>query len=243
MYVGNHTHFHCRSHPPSLSPSLPQLGPGGYVFLVDNNGQLITHPQINSTYLSLLSSDDLISLDISNYEHVYNKAEFIALREAIINRASGVDNTTGTTSLSIWATVEREGLYQLKNVTYFYAPVSDTPFAIVLVLPNYSFETFHYPTTATDDDLGYLIHEIDEHEMDLDEPNIGLESRPFCSWGIDPQKEPICFLSTLVNLVNSCKAGFEKDCHKLNACECVSHQRPWQCLPIFHPILLSLPPP
>lgn len=108
---------------------------GGYAFLVDRNGQLIAHPQIDSDYFYQLSADDLIGVDVGDYEHSYNPTEFEAVRASIIDRAIGVNHTTSQSSLRIWATVDRGNSYILRNVTYFYTSVNGTPFALVIVLP------------------------------------------------------------------------------------------------------------
>ena len=49
-----------------------------------------------------LSSDDLISLDMSDFEHTYNKSDFEGVRRAMIDR------NVGHQSLAAWLPVERE---------------------------------------------------------------------------------------------------------------------------------------
>jgi len=63
-----------------------------------------------------LSSDDLISLDMSDFEHSYNESDFESVRRAMIDR--NVDHQ----SLAAWLPVERE-VTTAHQISWWYFPV------------------------------------------------------------------------------------------------------------------------
>ncbi len=172
----------------------------------------MVHPQIDSTYFTLLSADDLISLDVANYEHTFNSSDFESIRVSILNRAGGAEMITGQSTAEVWAVVERGRHYILRNVTYFYAPVNGTPYAVVVVLPSSAFEILRYPPEVPD------VDDVCLKADGLTEMFVHLERRLYCVWTLDPQENPVVFLKTL--LCGQCPFLDQSTCSlNLSACK------------------------
>ena len=97
-----------------------------------------------------LSDDDLLSVDMDQYEHPDNLTQWAAVREAMLGGGRG------QASLPVWSAIQREvdvcmsawspinaeilislqEDYVLRNTTYSYAPIAGTPFTLVLVTPS-----------------------------------------------------------------------------------------------------------
>ncbi len=73
-------------------------------------------------FLQNLSGDDLIALDVSDFEHAQNMSEFEEIRRSLI------DGERGNRTISAWVPVGGAEEFQLTDVTYYYAPVIGTPF-------------------------------------------------------------------------------------------------------------------
>ena len=72
---------------------------------------ILTH-----THSQKLSSDDLISLDMSDFEHTYNKSDFESVRQAMIDRK------VGHQSLAAWLPVEKE-VTKAYQISWWYFPM------------------------------------------------------------------------------------------------------------------------
>ena len=74
--------------------------------------------------LQAVSGDDLIALDVSNFEQPVNRTVFNeVVREAMLNRS------TGSSTTEAWVAVGgQRSEFRLMNVTYYYAPINGTPF-------------------------------------------------------------------------------------------------------------------
>lgn len=102
---------------------LIQLCGVGYVFMTDNNGKLIVHPQVDYDYIKVcmyiifelfeflslitiaqnnLSLDDFVSFDIRYFERAQNMTKLELLKNAMINRE------VGNITILTWIPVEKE---------------------------------------------------------------------------------------------------------------------------------------
>ena len=61
----------------------------------------ISNHLLQHTLTQKLSADDLISINVSDFEHTYNESDFTSVRQELLNRS------TGQRTLAAWLPVER----------------------------------------------------------------------------------------------------------------------------------------
>lgn len=135
------------------------LGPNGYAILIGNNGFAIHHPDLRALLEDPFDSQSKIlkpyfgSMDLTHLEQVYHSsinasnnggngagagagagfsadmAKLIKLRELALRRESGSD------SLYTKRVIDCQRRLQIKKQVFYYAPISDTPFSLILALP------------------------------------------------------------------------------------------------------------
>ena len=64
---------------------------------------------------------------MSRFEHAQNKSEFEEIRRSMLDRERG------SATIAAWVPLRGGKMFQLMNVTYFYAPVDGSPFRYVVL--------------------------------------------------------------------------------------------------------------
>ena len=101
--VHTHTHMYTHSTEVDMCALFSQLGSAGYGFLVDNNGQLVSHPLLKKGWVrpahdpahsrdapqQPLLPDGLVSLDMERFEIPDQRGRMEPLRRAMLQREVG----------------------------------------------------------------------------------------------------------------------------------------------------------
>ncbi|XP_075216891.1 voltage-dependent calcium channel subunit straightjacket isoform X2 [Lycorma delicatula] len=112
------------------------LGLNAYAFIVTNNGYVLTHPDLRPVFQGILKPSynsvdmtDLELMDDNSYAREFSP-ELLKLRHDIIMQKSD--------QMTLKVKYHFDGMRRAGTGKryYFYRPIKDTPFTLVLVLPN-----------------------------------------------------------------------------------------------------------
>lgn len=123
------------------------LGPNAYAILVGQNGFVLHHPDLRALLEDPFDKQSKIlkpyfnAVDLTQLEQLYHKndsdparrraddARLLAMREAILSRKQQ------TLSLYVKRAVDCRKRLHIRKQEFHYAPIKDTPFALVLAFP------------------------------------------------------------------------------------------------------------
>uniref|UniRef100_A0A1W7RAW1 Voltage-dependent calcium channel subunit alpha-2/delta-3 n=1 Tax=Hadrurus spadix TaxID=141984 RepID=A0A1W7RAW1_9SCOR len=113
--------------------SLFKLGVNGYMFIINNNGHVIYHPDLRTLFQDMLkpfyNSVDISEVELADENDTTNANLIMKLREEMIKRSKNRQTITVRMHFdNLRRVVTRKNLY-------FYGPIEKTPFSLAIVLP------------------------------------------------------------------------------------------------------------
>ncbi|XP_053612990.1 voltage-dependent calcium channel subunit alpha-2/delta-3 isoform X3 [Plodia interpunctella] len=152
-----------------------KIGVNGYAFIVTNNGYILIHPDLRPVFQQILkpsyNSVDMVEVELFDDDRSprnFSK-ELTALRKEII------DQKTGNKMMSIKYHLEDFKRVSRAKKHYFWTGISDSPFTLVVAIPeNYGRHRITPPPT---DDI---------HRLSLTSKNISARQYLSEKWSVHP---------------------------------------------------------
>lgn len=152
-----------------------KVGVNGYAFIVTNNGYILIHPDLRPVYQQILkpsyNSVDMIEVELFDDDRGprnFSK-ELTALRKEII------DQKTGNKIMNVKYHLEDMKRVSRGKKHYFWTGISDSPFTLVVAIPeNYGRHRITPPPT---DDI---------HRLSLTSKNISARQYLLDKWSVHP---------------------------------------------------------
>lgn len=162
-------------------------GPNAYSFIINGNGFVVLHPKMVAKESYDEDAPDMDMLDVELDDP--SQEPYLALL-----RKDMIDGKTGSKQYHTFINAGDSNHICQKNVTYYYAPIDDTPFSLALVIP--------------DDRHGYInksngeeVRKLNTLDLDLAKTNgAGLLIAPweFCN-GLQPLGDILALETRLQN--------------------------------------------
>ncbi|CAB4008171.1 Hypothetical predicted protein, partial [Paramuricea clavata] len=120
----------------------PYVGAGGYPFIINNNGNIVKHPNFRAVYGYVKSPDDV---DLTEAEFVpeERKNSLLALREKMLSIKNG---ETGEMIFTAFSFTEYERYLRITPIerTYIFTKIQQTPFSLGITSLKFGYEVQEY---------------------------------------------------------------------------------------------------
>ncbi|CRK93231.1 CLUMA_CG006775, isoform A [Clunio marinus] len=128
-----------------------RLGVGGYAFVIDSNGNILTHPEFRPFFQGKILKPSYNSVDIAEVELMddgYDPRDFnmllLEFRESIIIKSSG-----SKYMLALQPYDDMRRAFRLRR-NYFWRKISQTPFTVVVTFPEHFTGRIQIPESEAD---------------------------------------------------------------------------------------------
>ncbi|XP_028401056.1 voltage-dependent calcium channel subunit alpha-2/delta-2-like [Dendronephthya gigantea] len=133
----------------------PYIGPGGYPFIINNNGHIIKHPNLRAMYGYVKSANDI---DLSEAEFVpeEEKDHLLALRKKML---SIKDGETGEETINAFSFTEYERYLRITPIkrTYIFTKIRKTPFSLGIASSQIGYEVLQYKSYAVENETDGIV--------------------------------------------------------------------------------------
>ncbi|XP_078371550.1 voltage-dependent calcium channel subunit alpha-2/delta-1-like isoform X2 [Oculina patagonica] len=182
----------------------PLVGPGGYMFAVNNNGMIIFHPRLKTVYGYLL---DPPGVDLQDVETSEDDSNVIKLRKAMIDTAPITAQPPKSSNPSSQAfevyDLSFDELRVAKRVlNYYFGGLEGTSFSLAIATPQLGYK---YKLTGYTD--AEVIDELHKQLSKENKKNIRIERWPYCRNVVFADTSP------LEQLINETRIGDTKLCN------------------------------
>nr|XP_043878240.1 voltage-dependent calcium channel subunit alpha-2/delta-4 isoform X2 [Solea senegalensis] len=172
-----------------------KLGAHGYVYLITNNGYILSHPDLRPLYKEgkkLKPKPNYNSVDLSEVEWEDTEEKL---------RTAMVKGETGTLSLDVRATVDKGTRAMFLKNDYFHTVINETPFSLGIVLTQgYGQYIF----------IGNV--SVEEGLHDLLTPDLTIANEwTYCETDIDPAHRKLSQLEAVVQYLTGKELDLECD--------------------------------
>lgn len=145
------------------------LGPNAYTILMGQNGFVMHHPDLRALLEDPFDKQSKIlkpyfnSVDLTHVEQVYNKNESDLARKRVNEdkllklREMAALGQVGSESFSIKRAVDCKKRLHVRQQTFYYGPIKDTPFSFIIAIPtSYGLNKLEAKLPLTEDIPNYF---------------------------------------------------------------------------------------
>ncbi|XP_020625790.1 voltage-dependent calcium channel subunit alpha-2/delta-2-like [Orbicella faveolata] len=185
----------------------PLIGASGYVFAVNNNGMIISHPRLKTVYGYLI---DPPGVDLEDVETSENDLKVLELRKAMIDTVPITaepppSNSPSNKTFVVYDLSFDELRVAKRLMQYYFGGVEGTSFSLAIATPQlgYKYKLAEY----TDDQVIAELHDRLSKESGN---NINIEKWPYCRNVVFAETSP------LEQLINETKTGDTTFCKNVD---------------------------
>ncbi|XP_067041967.1 voltage-dependent calcium channel subunit alpha-2/delta-2-like [Acropora muricata] len=153
----------------------PLVGPGSYLFAIDNNGMIVFHPRLKTVYGYL---QDPPGVDLLDVESAPNGTGIDELRKAMIDTIRVTEEPHGSgpgnQSLEVYDLSVDELRVDKRIMNYYYDGVEETPFSVGMATPKLGYS---YTTGLTEEQV---MRELHKQLLKENKENVTVEKWPYC---------------------------------------------------------------
>ncbi|XP_068702890.1 voltage-dependent calcium channel subunit alpha-2/delta-1-like isoform X2 [Montipora foliosa] len=167
----------------------PLVGPGGYMFAIDNNGMVMFHPRLKTVYGYLQDPPGVDLVDVESTESTQNDSKIEELRKAMIDTIRVTEQPygrgPGSQTFEVYELSVDELRVKKQTMNYYYDGLEGTPFSIAMATPQLGYK---YTTGMT---LEKVISELYNQLLKEDKQNIAVERWPYCNNTVMSDSSPL----------------------------------------------------